>query len=55
MKIIYFIVGMFVNQLSFSQTSGSVTQGLGTTTANLMPACSSNHVTTIITIKSIDN
>lgn len=56
MKIIYFIVGMFICQLSFSQTSGSVTQGLGiTTTANLMPACSSNHVTPIGTIKSTDN
>lgn len=47
---------MFICQLSFSQTSGSVTQGLGTTTtANLMPACSSNHVTPIGTIKSTDN
>lgn len=56
MKIIYFIIGMFIYQLSFAQTSGSVTQGLGTTTtANLMPACSSNHVTPIGTIKSTDN
>lgn len=35
--------------------TGSVTQGLGTvTTANLLPNCTSNHVTPIGTIKSTD-
>jgi hypothetical protein len=56
MKTIQFILGLFIYQISFAQTSGSVTQGLGTTTtANLMPACSGNHVTPIGTIKSTDN
>ncbi len=36
--------------------TGSVTQGLGiVTTANLLPSCTSNHVTPIGTIKSTDN
>jgi len=39
-----------------AQTSGSVTQGKGTTTTlNLMPSCSSNHITPLDTIKSSDN
>lgn len=42
--------------MAFSQTSGSITQGLGTTTtANLMPGCSSNHITPIGIIQSSDN
>jgi hypothetical protein len=56
MKTIQFILGLFIYQISFAQTSGSVTQGLGTTTtANLMPACSSNQVIPIGSIKSTDN
>ena len=56
MKRKFFILSLFICQLSFGQTSGSVTQGLGTTTtANLMPTCTSNHVTPIGSIKSTDN
>jgi hypothetical protein len=56
MKRKYFIFSLFICQLSFGQTSGSVTQGLGTTTtANLMPTCTSNHVTPIGSIQSTDN
>jgi hypothetical protein len=56
MKRKFFILSLFICQLSFGQTSGSVTQGLGTTTTgNLMPTCTSNHVTPIGSIKSIDN
>ena len=39
----------------FAQTSGSITQGLGTTTtADLMPNCPSNHTTPLGTITSTD-
>lgn len=56
MKNVSLIISLFVCKLCFGQTSGSVTQGIGTTTtANLMPACSSNHVTPIGTIISSDN
>lgn len=38
-----------------AQTTGSVTQGIGTTTtADLMPNCSSNHITPVGTIQSSD-
>ena len=41
---------------AFTQPSGSISQGLGIiTTANLMPACSSNHITPVGTINSTDN
>jgi hypothetical protein len=56
MKNLYFILSLLLCKIGFAQTSGSVTQGLGTTTtANLMPACSSNHVTPIGTITSTDS
>jgi hypothetical protein len=56
MKKVYLIFSVLLSNICFAQTSGSVTQGLGTTTtANLMPACSSNHVTPIGTINSTDN
>jgi len=39
----------------FAQPSGSITQGLGTTTtADLMPNCQSNHITPLGTITSTD-
>jgi len=56
MKKVYLIFSILIGNICFAQTSGSVTQGLGTTTtANLMPACSSNHVTPIGTINSTDS
>ena len=56
MKRKFFILSLFICHLNFGQTSGSVTQGLGTTTtANLMPTCTSNHVTPIGSITSTDN
>lgn len=46
------IIGMLIAKIAFSQTTGSITQGLGTTTtANLLPNCSGNHVTPIEAIQ----
>ncbi len=49
------LVLCFVNSNLFSQSNGSITQGLGTTTvADLMPNCPSNHKTPLGKINSND-
>ena len=59
-KINIIIISVLANYFVVAQTgtyngSGSVTQGLGTTTtANLMPACASNHITPLGTITATD-
>jgi len=54
--IFLIVLSVFHHDFLFSQTSGSITQGLGVTaTANLMPSCASNHVTPVGNIKSTDN
>lgn len=52
---IYFFILLLWSKL-YSQTIGSVTQGIGiTTTSNLLPNCLSNHITPIGFITSSDN
>lgn len=61
LKIFVFVFLILVNYFVIAQTgtyigSGSVTQGLGTTTiVNLMPSCASNHITPLGTITATDS
>jgi hypothetical protein len=56
MKIRVSGIFLLLPLLGFGQFTGSVTQGLGTTTiANLMPNCPSNHISPLGSITSSDN
>ena len=60
-SILIVFLTFFITITNFGQTgvyvgSGSVSQGIGvTTTANLMPNCTSNHTTPIGNITALDN
>jgi hypothetical protein len=54
-KNLSIIIWLMLPAALIAQSSGSITQGLGTTTvADLMPNCPSNHITPLGTIKSSD-